>query len=103
MEISFPPGTRRREVGWLYIQMSFPLVVFSNKLSTTLRRKKAHCGNSLIIGKNEGGSGCCSGILPLGLPYLLPPPHTDIHTLAGDHEPSTELGIGKSTLLLITR
>lgn len=53
----------------------------SNKLSTTLRRKEAHSGNSLIIGTNEGGLGCCSGLLPLGSLYLLPP-HT--HILAGD-------------------
>lgn len=68
-------------MGWLYTQMSFPLVVFSGKLSTSLRRKEAHSGNSMIIGTNEGGLGCCSGLLPLG-PLYPPPPSP--RTLAGD-------------------
>lgn len=102
MEISFPPGTRRRGVWWLYTQMSFPLVASSSKLSATLRRKEAHSGNSMITGTNEGGLGCCSGFLPLGSLHLLPPPHTHTHLLRTRHESGTELGIGKSAHVLMT-
>lgn len=70
METSFPPGTRRGGCCH-YIRMSFPLLVSSSNLSTTLSRNGAAWAQQSCREKRRR-AGYCPG-LQTGLPHSLSP------------------------------